>query len=245
MNKWVNDGRHSLMLLYNSFFILQSDLLKMQIRSGSLYFLIPQGFSIVLKEEPKLPYHLLPPSLTSSSTTLFLIYYLSVHWAFFCSLNMPGLFQPYGLCIWYFLLWDILPHQRAHSGHSSLSSNITFSVRPFLTIFLNEHASFPSLLALTPIWNHIVHLSIMYCLSPSLECKLHEGCPLLYLQGLVQWVSHSRLIEQMNGWKKEYDNSLLWWRGWSCQTQRQTEEWFIMIKKARLVRTDRGSQDKM
>lgn len=34
----------------------------------------------------------------------------------------------------------------------------------------------------------------------------------------------------------EYDNSLLWWRSWSCQTHRQT----YRNKEARMVRTDKG-----
>lgn len=170
----MNDDRHSLLFPYTPCLIQQSDILKMQIRSCSFHFLIPPGgLPLLWKDNPSsLPsppgsymIWLLPTFLTSSSTTLLLIYNPLGHWPSFCSLTLPGLFPLWGFCTCSFLLWDIRLHHQAllviqlSAQTSSLQWGLSWALCP------NEHASSPSLLSFTPIWNHSVPLIVTYLLS--------------------------------------------------------------------------------
>ena len=103
-----------------------------------------RGFALLLKDNPNfLPsptrsYMIWPlPMPLTLCSTIFSSFFTPYTLAFSCSLNMPGFSPSSGLYTCCFLPWDILSHHRTLSGHSGLSSKITFSVRPFLT-FLSK-----------------------------------------------------------------------------------------------------------
>ena len=109
-----------------------------------------RGFALLLKDNPNfLPsptrsYMIWPlPMPLTLCSTIFSSFFTPYTLAFSCSLNMPGFSPSSGLYTCCFLPWDILSHHRTLSGHSGLSSKITFSVRPFLTFPVK--CVFPSL----------------------------------------------------------------------------------------------------